>query len=413
MLTVILSKLHFVNSLSSDQEISKIKRVSDNCAKTFSKPNICAKDGDDKARHDSIYRLVKLDGVKVGHVREMNLTKDRTHRVLTRSMRPLLFEIPEFLSRKECDQLIQLSQKQHLKHSETVYGRGRATERKEFEKKLSGRNLAAEKISFCRRMQRQDGKMPLQEFIAFIDHEKHIHPTSKDALPIFRLLDVDLDGFILLEECLNMTGAAYSEFLYHIEELKLNPRYYLRFSETAPLPRNDPLVRSLQGRFAKLTGLSRTLIEKSEPIQVVRYSVYGHYNVHYDTTYGSARRTECCRGTSYDDCHLCRFITIILYLNDVAKGGETAFPVADDAEKFHSRSYSITLNKRCQEANLIIKPKKGSAVMWYNHLLEYDGADHMAGVDSLSLHGGCDVTEGVKWIANVWLNAPLKSGGEI
>lgn len=102
-----------------------------------------------------------------------------------------------------------------------------------------------------------------------------------------------------------------------------------------------------------------------------------------------------------------------MYLNDVIKGGETAFPVADDPHKFHSRNYSITLNKRCHEANLIIKPKKGTAVMWYNHFLEHDGADHMGGADWMTLHGGCDVIEGVKWIANVWLNAPVKSGGEI
>ena len=46
--------------------------------------------------------------------------------------------------------------------------------------------------------------------------------------------------------------------------------------------------------------------------------------------------------------------------------------------------------------------------MWYNHLLEHDGDDHMGVFDWLSLHGGCDVIEGVKWIANVWLNAPLR-----
>lgn len=102
-----------------------------------------------------------------------------------------------------------------------------------------------------------------------------------------------------------------------------------------------------------------------------------------------------------------------MYLNDVAKGGETAFPVAGDQQKLTTRNYPITLNKRCHEANLLIKPKKGTAVMWYNHILEYDGVDHMGDVDVLSLHGGCDVIEGVKWIANVWLNAPVKSGGQI
>ena len=97
----------------------------------------------------------------------------------------------------------------------------------------------------------------------------------------------------------------------------------------------------------------------------------------------------------------------------MAKGGETAFPVADDWEKFVSGGYSITMNERCEEASLLVKPKKGKAVLWYNHLLKHDGADHMGRVDRLSLHGGCDVEEGVKWIANVWINAPVEPGGEI
>ena len=103
-----------------------------------------------------------------------------------------------------------------------------------------------------------------------------------------------------------------------------------------------------------------------------------------------------------------RFITIILYLNNVAKGGETAFPVADDANRYQVKNYSLTLNEKCKEANLLITPRKGTAVMWYNHLLEHDGATHMGAIDWLSLHGGCEVIEGVKWIANVWLNAPSK-----
>lgn len=222
-----------------------------------------------------MYRLVRLDGVKVGHVRELNLSEDKTYRVVTRSLRPLLFQIPEFLSRKECDEVIQITQKQHLKDSETVYGKAEGIPREEFEKSLNGRNLSFERAALCRRMFRsanldkdKDRKISLQEFITMMDREKRVHPTNEDARPIFRLFDVDLDGFIVPEECVNLTNAVYSEFLYHLEELKLTPRYYLRFSETASLPRNEPLVKTLQERIAKLTGLSRRLIEKSEPIQV-------------------------------------------------------------------------------------------------------------------------------------------------
>ena len=55
-----------------------------------------------------------------------------------------------------------------------------------------------------------------------------------------------------------------------------------------------------------------------------------------------------------------------------------------------------------------MKPKKGRAILWYNHFLdpttEWTGA-----VDRNSLHGGCAVHKGTKWIANNWINTGLLS----
>lgn len=45
--------------------------------------------------------------------------------------------------------------------------------------------------------------------------------------------------------------------------------------------------------------------------------------------------------------------------------------------------------------------------MWYNHFL--DSEDELLGErDPYSLHGGCDVIRGTKWIANHWIPAPYK-----
>ena len=45
--------------------------------------------------------------------------------------------------------------------------------------------------------------------------------------------------------------------------------------------------------------------------------------------------------------------------------------------------------------------------MWYNHVV--DNVTGLLGAqDERSLHGGCDVLEGHKWIANNWINAPFK-----
>ena len=42
--------------------------------------------------------------------------------------------------------------------------------------------------------------------------------------------------------------------------------------------------------------------------------------------------------------------------------------------------------------------------MWYNHYL--DDSAWLADLDWKTLHGGCDILKGEKWIANNWLTAP-------
>lgn len=45
--------------------------------------------------------------------------------------------------------------------------------------------------------------------------------------------------------------------------------------------------------------------------------------------------------------------------------------------------------------------------MWYNHMIS--NVTGLLGThDVRSLHGGCDVVEGSKWIANNWINAPFE-----
>ena len=57
----------------------------------------------------------------------------------------------------------------------------------------------------------------------------------------------------------------------------------------------------------------------------------------------------------------------------------------------------------------MVKPVKGTAILWYNHHLNPDHAQSMGIMDKFSLHGGCDVRKGIKWIANNWLNANMQA----
>lgn len=100
-----------------------------------------------------------------------------------------------------------------------------------------------------------------------------------------------------------------------------------------------------------------------------------------------------------------RYITILFFLNNVTEGGETAFPVADHEELLAEQNYSSNLSRSCEKASVVVKPVKGSALFWYNNILDEESGK-MGEVDMLSLHGGCDVIKGEKWVANLWINAP-------
>ena len=113
-----------------------------------------------------------------------------------------------------------------------------------------------------------------------------------------------------------------------------------------------------------------TSTKNAEDLQVVHYIAGQKYDAHHDW------------GT--DNGNHSRFATLLLYLNDVEAGGQTAFPRAHDHE-----------NK-----SLIIRPRKGGAVLFYNLLAD-------GNADNLTLHAALPVLKGEKWLANFWIWDPL------
>ena len=61
------------------------------------------------------------------------------------------------------------------------------------------------------------------------------------------------------------------------------------------------------------------------------------------------------------------------------------------------------LAKNCHKANVVVKPEKGKAILWYNHKVN-NMTGWMGQLDTFSFHGGCDVKRGTKWIANNWIS---------
>lgn len=72
----------------------------------------------------------------------------------------------------------------------------------------------------------------------------------------------------------------------------------------------------------------------------------------------------------------------------------------------------FNLSHNCHVGNLLIRPRKGTAVMWYNHFMDEESG-WLGKLDEYSLHGGCDILKGEKWIANNWITAPYKDGAHI
>ena len=71
------------------------------------------------------------------------------------------------------------------------------------------------------------------------------------------------------------------------------------------------------------------------------------------------------------------------------------------------REELINLSHHCKDASLVVTPKKGTAIFWYNHHVDANNG-WLGEMDNYGLHGGCDVIRGEKWISNIWLTAPYE-----
>ncbi|XP_046344034.2 prolyl 4-hydroxylase 2-like [Haliotis rufescens] len=174
---------------------------------------------------------------------------------------------------------------------------------------------------------------------------------------------------------------------------------------------SDPVLYNIQQRISMLTEMPFDLLEESESFQFGMYPTGGHYHSHYDSSDGQPEDLEkkpCCHQIHLphtpNRCVLCRYITVLMYLNDVVKGGETAFPLADQLGQSLLEEH-IDLSAYCQQSSVVVRPEKGKAIMWYNNIRDPE-TGWIGPVDRYALHGGCDVIEGQKWISNVWISAP-------
>ncbi|XP_048020120.1 prolyl 4-hydroxylase subunit alpha-1-like isoform X1 [Megalobrama amblycephala] len=132
----------------------------------------------------------------------------------------------------------------------------------------------------------------------------------------------------------------------------------LRTSQSVFL-KEDYTVARINQRIADITGLSMESEESEESLHVQNYGIGGRYEPHYD---------------AWDNENE-RIATFLIYMSDVEIGGATVFP----------------------KVGVALQPEKGSAVFWYN--LHKNGT-----LDLKTLHAGCPVLMGNKWVANKWIH---------
>lgn len=126
----------------------------------------------------------------------------------------------------------------------------------------------------------------------------------------------------------------------------------------------DVVVAYASQTVASLAGVP---MANAEPLTILRYGPGQEYKAHMDYLVGPATGEQMQRTGGQ------RLVTAFVYLNDVQQGGETDFP----------------------ELGARISPSSGRAVKFFN--LTPAGEPNPR-----TLHAGCPVIKGEKWLATYW-----------
>lgn len=142
-----------------------------------------------------------------------------------------------------------------------------------------------------------------------------------------------------------------------------------RNSETCWLHKGtDPVIDQIIQRGADVAQLP---LENCEDLQVVKYSSGGFFKEHNDSCFEDS---EDCKTFRSRGGHRVATILISLCDKNDYQGGETRFSVLD-------KNYKLD---------------KGNAVLFYN-------LDEQGNELKNSTHGGLEINNGEKWIANIWI----------
>ncbi|XP_047181041.1 probable prolyl 4-hydroxylase 4 [Vigna umbellata] len=195
------------------------------------------------------------------------------------------------------------------------------------------------------------------------------------------------EGFLTELECDHLISIAKSELKRSAVADNLSGESKLsdvRTSSGMFISKNkDPIIAGIEDRISAWTFLPK---ENGEDIQVLRYEHGQKYDPHYDYF---SDQVNIARGGH-------RVATVLMYLSDVTKGGETVFPNAEESSHHKGLGTNDDLSE-CAQKGIAVKPKRGDALLFFSLFPN-------AIPDTRSLHAGCPVLEGEKWSATKWIH---------
>mmetsp|Transcript_23125 Transcript_23125/g.39128 ORF Transcript_23125/g.39128 Transcript_23125/m.39128 type:complete len:494 (+) Transcript_23125:139-1620(+) len=225
----------------------------------------------------------------------------------------------------------------------------------------------------------------------------------------------------------HVMGSKINPGVGETEETTNTEPYRSSYNAWLPL---DSVLTSLQERIALVTTLPRHFISlKSEELQVVKYEAGGQFKMHHDSSAFNPRlltalvylqdsnsEEECTQKASAGDDKEEKEKKTCGAEGDVSRGGETLFPLSNSGHQSSMKGDSranwtiddalLHLSKRSPDAlkmdGLSVKPSKGKAIIFFNHLS--DGS-----VDPLAVHSGSKLASGTKWVANYWVKLDLNA----
>jgi len=257
-----------------------------------------------------------------------------------------------------------------------------------------------------------DGSLSIEE-VSAIEEIKHLLLKDEDIEKMYEDLELkpDRNGHISYGELEKLSFAKFSSYLKKLHEKKENSsihqieQTWLWHDEDELLVYDD-VLQKYHERLSNLTRIPKSIIEESEPILITKFKNGSFTECRHDSAQTYANIPCCVFGTR-SNCRVCRFISIMYFLNDVSDG-QLLFPLANnktyDWNDLHRHTASVCSKKpNVSLSNLVIKPEKGKAIMWYNHYIGRD-TGWMSSLDPLSFYGTNEVAEIDKWVATTWIN---------